>query len=46
VGFNGYPHIIYTPIDFLDADYRSSTIGLILDTNLDVQSPLLLSGIE
>jgi hypothetical protein len=36
VGFNGYPH----------GSDQSSSLGLILDPQLDVQSPLLLRGIE
>jgi hypothetical protein len=46
VGFDGYPHDTFKHVDFLNNDIHSGSLGLILDTQLDVQSPLLLRGVE
>jgi hypothetical protein len=46
VGFNGYPHGVSNSTDLLNNDFHSSSLGLILDAQLDVQSPLLLRGVE
>jgi len=50
VGFNGYPHgILNNSVEYFTNDYSSqSSLGLVLlDNNqLDVQSPLLLRGVE
>lgn len=48
MGFNGYPHGSLQTVEYLTNDYKSSSIGLVLlDNNqLEVQSPLLLRGVE
>jgi len=50
VGFNGYPHgILNYDHEFFTNDYSSSSsLGLILldNTQFDVQSPMLLQGVE
>jgi hypothetical protein len=49
VGFNGYPHNInhYNEnINFVSVESYPSSFGLILDTQLDVQTPMLLQGVE
>jgi hypothetical protein len=46
VGFNGYPHGTIQYTDFLNSGVQSGSLGLILDTQLDVQNPSLLNGIE
>jgi len=46
VGFNGYPHSTYQYTNYLTNDYQSSSLGLILDVQFDVQTPPLLSGVE
>jgi hypothetical protein len=46
MGSYGYPHRTYKYTDYLINEYRSPHLGLILDTQFDVQTPLLLSGVE
>jgi hypothetical protein len=46
VGFNGYPHGDYTSTEFLYPTVQSSSLGLVLDTQLDVQTPTILRGVE
>lgn len=46
MGFNGYPHSTYQYTNYLTNDYQSSSLGLILDVQFDVQTPPLLSGVE
>jgi hypothetical protein len=46
VGFKGYPHNTSQHTEFLINDSYQTHLGLILDTQLDVQAPLLLRGVE
>jgi hypothetical protein len=46
VGFNGYPHGSSNFIEVLHTGNEPNTLGLILDTQLEAQSPLLLRGVE
>jgi hypothetical protein len=46
VGFNGYPHDYVNHSNFIENNTQSNSLGLILDTQLDVQGPMLLRGIE
>jgi hypothetical protein len=46
VGFKGYPHDYIHSSSFSQNETQSSSLGLILDTQLDVQAPTLLRGID
>jgi hypothetical protein len=46
VGFNGYPHSIVQSTELVKYEQHENSLGLILNTQLDVQGPILLRGVE
>lgn len=46
MGFNGYPHGTQYTVDYLSTDLHTSTLGFYSNPQFDIQSPMLLRGIE